>query len=82
MVIDQDMQLHTESNPTGTPVPDVKGLAVKNNPKATVNVEQLQMENAYSPPSSLTYKTPPSSPHPDSISDLTEEYLQALNKIP
>ena len=82
MIIDQDIQLHTESNPTGTPVPDVKSLAVENNPKPTSNVEQLQMEKAYSPASSLTYKALPSSPHPDSISDLSEEDLQALNEIP
>ena len=60
MVIDQGMQFHMESDPTGTPVPDVKSLALAKNPKPTGNVEQLQMEKAYSPASSLTYKTPTS----------------------
>ena len=82
MVTDQVTQLHTEPNPTGTPVPDAKSLVVKNNPKATGNMEQLQMQKAYSPASSLTYKTAPSSAHTDSISDLNEEDLQALNEIP
>ena len=82
MVIDQDMQLHMASNPTGTTVLDVKSLVVESNPKPTGNIEQLQMEKAYSPASSITYKIPLSSPPPDSISDLNEEDLQALNEIP
>ena len=42
--------------------------------------EQLQVEKISSPASSLIYKTPPSSP--DSISDLNEEDIAALNEIP
>ena len=44
--------------------------------------EQLQVEKISSPASSLIYKTPPSSPNPDSISDLNEEDIAALNEIP
>ena len=44
--------------------------------------ELLQVEKVSSPASSLIYKTPPSSPNPDSISDLNEEDLAALNEIP
>ena len=82
MVTDQVTQLHMEPNPTGTPIPDAKSLVVENNPKPTGNMKQLQMEKGYSPASSLTYKTAPSLPHTDSISDLNEEDLQALNEIP
>ena len=82
MVTDQVTQLHTEPNPTGTPVPDAKSLVVESNPKPNGNMEQLQMEKAYSRASSLTYKTAASSAHTDSISDLNEEGLQALNEIP
>ena len=55
-----------------------------NNKEATKETtpEQLQMEKISSPASSLIYKTPPSSPNPDSISDLNEEDLAALNEIP
>ena len=44
--------------------------------------EQLQVEKISSPASSLIYKTPPSSPNPDSISNLNEEDIAALNEIP
>ena len=44
--------------------------------------EQLQVEKISSPASSLIYKTPPSSPNPDSISDLNDEDIAALNEIP
>ena len=44
--------------------------------------EQIQMEKISSPASSLIYKTPPSSPNPDSISDLNDEDIAALNEIP
>ena len=42
---------------------------------------QLHEENIKSPSSSLTYKTPPSSPPPDTISDLVDEDIRALNEI-
>ena len=44
--------------------------------------EQLQVEKISSPASSLIYKTPPSSPNPDSISDLNDEDIAVLNEIP
>ena len=44
--------------------------------------EQLQVEKISSRASSLICKTPPSSPNPDSISDLNEEDIAALNEIP
>ena len=46
------------------------------------NSKQLQVEKIPSPASSLIYKTSPSSPKPDSISDLNEQDLAALNEIP
>ena len=46
------------------------------------DTKQLQVEKISSPASSLIYKTPPSSPNPDAISDLNEEDLAALNEIP
>ena len=42
---------------------------------------QLQMETPKSPASSLTYKTPPSSPQLDTISDLDEDNIRASNEI-
>ena len=40
-----------------------------------------QAETQKSPASSLIYKTPPSSPQPDTISDLDEDDIKALNEI-
>ena len=40
-----------------------------------------QAEIQTSPASSLIYKTPPSSPPPDTISDLDEDDIKALNEI-
>ena len=40
-----------------------------------------QVDLLKSPTSSLTYKTPPSSPQPDTISDLDEDDIRALNEI-
>ena len=40
-----------------------------------------QVETLKSPASSLIYKTPPSSPQPDTISDLDEDDIRALNEI-
>ena len=40
-----------------------------------------QAETQKSPASSLIYKTPPSSPQPDTISDFDEDDIKALNKI-
>ena len=40
-----------------------------------------QAEIQKSPASSLIYKTPPSSPPPDTISDLDEDDIKALNEI-
>ena len=40
-----------------------------------------QVETQKSPASSLIYKTPPSSPQPDTISDLNEDDIRALNDI-
>ena len=40
-----------------------------------------QMESLRSPDSSLIYRTPPSSPQPDTISDLDEDDIRALNEI-
>ena len=80
--IDENNQLHTESNANTLPAPVDTNPITKNKLKGQDNSEQLQMEKVYSPASSLVYKTPPSSPHPDSISDLNEKDLQALNEIP
>ena len=44
--------------------------------------EQLQVEKVSSTASSLIYKTPPSPPNPDSILDINEEDLAALNESP
>ena len=46
-------------------------------PKTT----QLQMETPKSPAISLIYKTPPSSPQPDTILDLDDDDIRALNEI-
>ena len=40
-----------------------------------------QMETITSPESSLIYRTPPSSPQPDTISDLDEDDIRALNEM-
>ena len=40
-----------------------------------------QAETQKNPASSLIYKTPPSSPQPDNISDLDEDDIKALNEI-
>ena len=52
---------------------------------STSNKEELpehpQVEIQKSPASSLIYNTPPSSPQPDTISDLDEEDIKALNEI-
>ena len=40
-----------------------------------------QVETLKSPVSSLIYKTPPSSPQPDTISDLDDEDIRAVNEI-
>ena len=40
-----------------------------------------QVETQRSPACSLIYKTPPSSPQPDTISDLDEDDIKALNEI-
>ena len=48
----------------------------KNEPSRTP-----QAEIQKSPASSLIYKTPPSSPPPDTISDLDEDDIKALNEI-
>ena len=40
-----------------------------------------QVETQNSPASSLIYNTPPSSPQPDTISDLDEDDIRALNEI-
>ena len=73
--VEKTLQLQMEPNTLTTQI---------NNNKATKETtpEQLQVEKVSSPASSLIYKTPPSSPNPDSISDLNEEDLAALNEIP
>ena len=51
----------------------------------TSNKDELtklpQVETKKSPASSLIFKTPPSSPQPDTISDLDEGDIRALNEI-
>ena len=47
----------------------------------TPNIKQPQMKTPKSPASSLVYKTPPSSPQPDTVSDLDEDNISALNEI-
>ena len=73
--VEKSSQLQMELNTLTTQI---------NNKEATKETtpEQLQVEKVSSPASSLIYKTPPSSPNPDSISDLSEEDLAALNEIP
>ena len=73
--VEKISQLQMEPNTTATRI---------NNKEATQEAtsEQLQVEKVSSPAKSLIYKTPPSSPNPDSISDLNEDYLAALNEIP
>ena len=39
-----------------------------------------ETETLKSPDSSLIYRTPPSSPQPDTISDLDEDDIRALNR--
>ena len=80
--IDENIQLHTESLANTPPAPAEANPITENKAKGKDNSEELQMEKVYSPASSLVCKTPPSSPQPDSISDLNEEDLQALNEIP
>ena len=72
-------QLQTESKANVSPAPAQTNLIDENKFKTKDNSEQLQMEKEYSPASSLFYKTPPSSPQPDSISDLNEEDLPSIN---
>ena len=43
--------------------------------------KHLQVETQKSPDSSLIYNTPPYSPQPDTISDLDEDDIRALNEI-
>ena len=80
--IHKNIQLHTETIPNTPSAPAETNPINENKAKGKDNSEQLQMEKVYSPASSLVYKTPPSSPQPDSISDLNEEVLQSLNEIP
>ena len=81
MIIDQISQLHTETTAYMTPAPAETKIIAENKPTLKDNTE-LQIEKVYRPASTLVCKTPPSSPQPDSISDLNEEDLQALNEIP
>ena len=52
---------------------------------STSNKDELpklpQVETQKSPASSLIYNTPPSSPQPDTISDIDEDDIRALNEI-
>ena len=73
--VEKISQLQMEPNTTAT---RIKSKEATQEAKS----EQLQVEKVSSPASSLIYKTPPSSPNPDSISDLNEEDLAALNEIP
>ena len=73
--VEKISQLQMEPNTTATRINNKEGTQ-----EATS--EQLQVEKVSSPASSLVYKTPPSLPNPDSISDLNEEDLAALNEIP
>ena len=73
--VEKNSQLQIQPNTLTTQTKNEEAL------KGT-NPEQLQVEKISSPASSLIYKTPPSSPNPDSISDLNDEDIAALNEIP
>ena len=74
-----------EHGPTETKAPEIIFLDSSNSshesPKNFTEQKQpLHSETPKSPHSSSVYKTPPSSPKGDSISDLNDEDIEELNK--
>ena len=90
----QVIYLDSSNSPNGADyIQPSQSEQVPNGDKATAEFQQPrtsnkdeltklpQVETQKSPASSLIYRTPPSSPQPDTISDLDEDNIRALNEI-
>ena len=71
-------ELYPETDTKTAPTPI--GTTNRENDDNSLTKQQHE-DNIKSPTSSLNYKTPPSSLPPDTISDLDEEDIKALNEI-
>ena len=70
-------EIHPKTDTKTAPTP----IGATNRENDDISATKQHEDNIKSPASSLIYKTPPSSPPPDTISDLDEEDIKSLNEI-